>query len=161
MNAPNPPDRALLELNLASAEYRCGSIEGRWRRVTTEWPFVVFAVAAPERRNAPAEFGFRFECSEYRQVAPTAQPWDLKCDRPLPVSQWPTGRSIVPSVFRPTWKQGTCLYVPCDRVAMEGHDQWRNQHPARLWQPTRGIVCYLEQIYELLNQSDYSGVVGA
>ena len=43
---------------------------------------------------------------------------------------------------------------------MEGHDQWRNEHPSRLWQPTRGIICYLEQLYELFNQSDYAGVAG-
>ena len=67
----------------------------------------------------------------------------------------------MPSVFRPTWKQGQCLYLPCDRMSIEGHDQWRSQHPSRLWQPARGIICYLEQIYELLNQSDYTGVSGA
>jgi hypothetical protein len=161
MNPATPPDRALLELDLAAPEYRCGQIEGRWRHVATDWPHVVISVAAPERANAPAEFAFRFECSGYREIAPTAQPWDLAANRPLPASRWPTGRSIVSSVFRPTWKQGICLYLPCDRVAMEGHDQWRNQYPARLWQPARGIICYLEQIYELLNQSDYSGCVGS
>ncbi len=160
MNPHTPPDRQLLEIDLAAAEFRCGEIEGRWRHVATNWPHVLFAVSAPERPNAPGEFGFRFECSGYRQLAPTAQPWDLQSSRPLPAPHWPTGRSIVASVFRPKWKDGICLYLPCDRVAMEGHEQWRDQHPARLWQPTRGIVCYLEQIYELFNQSDYSGIVG-
>ena len=28
-------------------------------------------------------------------------------------------------------------------------------------QSKRGIICYLEQIYELLNQSDYTGIRGA
>ncbi|HZW06081.1 MAG TPA: hypothetical protein VFF65_03070, partial [Phycisphaerales bacterium] len=137
---------------------RCGVLDGRWRHVGTVWPHAVIAVSAPERPSAPTEFGFRFELSGYRQALPTAQPWDLTANTPLPATKWPTGRSIVPSVFRPGWKGGQCLYIPCDRLSMEGHDQWRNQHPSRLWQPARGIVCYLEQIYELLNQSDYSGV---
>ena len=161
MSVPIPPDRALIELDLAAAEFRCAGIEGRWRHVGSTWPYVTFAISAPERPKSPPEFGFRFECSGYRQIPPIGQPWDLKSDRALPAQCWPTGRSIVPSVFRPTWKQGQCLYLPCDRMAAEGHDQWPHQHPARLWQPKRGIICYLEQIYELLNQSDYTGVVGS
>jgi hypothetical protein len=97
----------------------------------------------------------------YRPNPVTAQPWNLKDHTALPGAQWPTGRSIVPSVFRPEWKQGHCLYLPCDRMSIEGHDNWRNEHPSRLWQPARGIICYLEQLHELFYQSDYSGVVGA
>lgn len=158
MTVPIPPDRALLEQDLRAPEFRCGVLEGRWRHVGTDWPHAVIAISAPERPGSPAEFGFRFELSGYRASLPTAQPWDVTSNTALPATKWPTGRSIVPSVFRPGWKGGQCLYIPCDRLSMEGHDQWRDQHPSRLWQPTRGIVCYLEQIYELLNQSDYSGV---
>jgi hypothetical protein len=161
MGAPVPPDLSLFELDLAAPEFRCGVAESRWKHVSTAWPFAMFAVPAPAKPNSPTEFGFRFECSGYRVAAPTARPWDLECNAPLPAARWPTGRSIVPSVFRPAWKQGQCLYLPCDRMSMEGHDQWQSQHPGRLWQPSRGIICYLEQLYELLNQSDYTGVVGA
>ena len=35
---------------------------------------------------------------------------------------------MVPSVFRPEWKQGLCLYLPCDRMSIEGHEAWRNDH---------------------------------
>ena len=65
----------------------------------------------------------------------TAQPWDIAANAPLPANRWPTGTTIVPSVFRPDWKNGQCLYLPCDRMSIEGHDQWRSQHPSRLWQP--------------------------
>jgi hypothetical protein len=160
MDVPRPPDLLLLEQDLAAPEFRCGVIEERWRLVATSWPHVVIAVSAPERPKAPTEYGFRFECTGYRQTPVTGRPWDLEADAPLPEARWPTGPSIVASVFRPTWKQGICLYLPCDRLALEGHENWRNEHPSRLWQPTRGIICYLEQIYELFNQSDYSGVVG-
>ena len=158
VNIPVPPDRVLFETDLAAPEFRCGEVEGRWRHVATNWPYSIIAVSAPPRPGSPTEFGFRFECSGYRQNPPTAQPWDMAANTPLPGDKWPKGISIVPSVFRPTWKHGTCLYVPCDRISIEGHENWLNQHPSRLWQPARGIVCYLEQIYDLLNQSDYTGV---
>lgn len=158
MNAPTPPGRLLLEEDLASPEYRLGAIEGRWRLVAIDWPHAIFTVRAAERQGAPPEFAFRFECSGYRQTPVTAQPWDLERNQPLQARCWPAGRNVVPSVFRPEWKQGSCLYLPCDRQSIEGHSDWYHQHPGRLWQPGRGIICYLEQIYELLNQSDYSGI---
>lgn len=157
----HPPDQLLLEQDLVAPEFRCGEIDGRWRRGAMRWPHLILAVTAPERPNAPTEYGFRFECTGYRQTPVTAQPWDIEADAPLPAARWPTGPSIVSSVFRPTWKQGQCLYLPCDRMSIEGHENWRNEHPSRLWQPARGIICYLEQIHELFYQSDYSGVVGA
>lgn len=156
-----PPDQQLLEHDLAAVEFRCGEIEGRWRLIQTAWPHAIIAVAAAERAGAPAEFGFRFECTGYRQTPVTAQPWDVDGSCPLPPQRWPTGRSILPSVFRPDWKGGSCLYLPCDRISIEGHDQWRHEHPSRLWQPARGIICYLEQLYDLLNQSDYTGARSA
>jgi hypothetical protein len=161
MNVLLPPGLALLQEDLAAPEFRRGEIEGCWRHVGTGWPHTTIAVSAPPRPAAPTEFGFRFECSGYRQTPATGQPWDIAANAALPPNRWPTGTSIVPSVFRPGWKHGQCLYLPCDRMSIDGHDQWRNQHPSRLWQPTRGIICYLEQLYELLNQSDYTGISGA
>jgi hypothetical protein len=160
MNLVVPPGRAMFEQDLAATDFRRGEIEGRWRHVATAWPHTIIAVSAPERPRAPGEFAFRVECSGYRQNPVTAQPWDVAANAPLPANRWPTGNTIVPSVFRPGWKNGLCLYLPCDRMSIDGHDQWRNQHPRRLWQPSRGIICYLEQIYELLNHSDYTGIVG-
>jgi len=161
VNAPASPDLLLLEGDLAAPEFRCGEIEGRWRHISTTWPYSVIAVTAASRPNAPAEYGFRFECAGYRQVPPTAQPWDLALDAALAVGSWPTGRSIVPSVFRPQWKSGTCLYLPCDRMAIEGHANWQHEHPGRIWNALRGIVCYLEQLHDLLNSNDYTGTGGA
>lgn len=158
MNTTISPDRQLLEQDLTAPEFRCGHLEGRWRHIDTTWPHVVIAVSAPERTNAPVEYLFRFECSGYRQKAVTARPWDLESNSPLPPSRWPSGNAIIKSVFRPDWNSGQCLYLPCDRIAMEGHTDWPAQYPNRLWQPSRGIICYLEQIYDLLNQSGYSGI---
>lgn len=155
------PDRLILEQDLAAPEFRCGQFDGKWRHIRTCWPHVLIAVSAAARPNAPTEFGFRFDCTGYRQTPATAQPWNLAADQPLKPAGWPTGRSIVPSVFRPDWQGGQCLYIPCDRISLNGHPNWLTEHPNRLWQPSRGIICYLEQIHDLLNQSDYTGILSA
>lgn len=161
MNAPVNPSQLLLERDLAAPEFWCGQVEGRWRVVSQAWPHVVIAVSAAPRPNSPAEFGLRFECSGYPHQAVTAQPWNLATNAPLAAHLWPRGKTILPSVFRPEWQGGTCLYLPCDRISMNGHDVWVNQHPNRLWQPARGIICYLEQVHDLLNQDDYTGATTA
>lgn len=161
MTVAVPPDRLLLQADLAAPEFRRGEIQGKWRHVAMAWPYVTIAVAPAKRQNAPDEYGFRFECTGYRQTPVTAQPWDLQSGTALPPPRWPAGRSLIPSVFRPDWKGGQCLYLPCDRMSIEGHGEWIHKHPNRLWQPQRGIICYLEQIHDLLNQDDYSGVRGA
>ena len=161
MNAPVSPAQLLLERDLAAPEFRCGQIERRWRLVSAAWPHVVIAVSAARRAGSPAEFGLRFECSGYPQQAVTARPWSLATDAPLAAALWPRGKTILPSVFRPEWQGGSCLYLPCDRISMNGHEVWVNQHPNRLWQPRRGIICYLEQVHDLLNQDDYTGAAAA
>jgi hypothetical protein len=158
MNSAVAPDRLLLEQDFAAPEFRRGEVEGRWRHVVTNWPHAIIAVSAEARANAPNEYAFRFECSGYRQTPVTAQPWDLAANTSLAGCRWPTGKSILSSIFRPEWNGGQCLYLPCDRISINGHDNWRNEHPSRLWQPRRGIICYLEQLYDLFHQSDYSGV---
>lgn len=161
MSLIKPPDRLLLEQDLAAAEFRCGEIEGRWSHVSTSWPYVVITVSAASVPNGPTEYAFRFNCTGYRESGATAQPWNVETNSPLVAKDWPTGRSIVPSVFRPQWKDGSCLYLPCDHISIQGHTDWAHQHPGRLWNSSRGIICYLEQIYELLNSNDYTGVIGA
>jgi hypothetical protein len=132
MRSVASPDRLLLESDLAAAEFRLGQIESHWRLVSFDWPHVIIAIAAAERERSAREVGFRFECSGYRQTAATAQPWDPSGGRPLPHRRWPKGKSIVPSIFRPDWKSGQCLYLPCDRMAIEGHGNWKHEHPGRL-----------------------------
>lgn len=161
MIVATPPDRALLERDLGAPELRCAELEGRWRQIGGAWPYVVFGVSAAARPGQPTEYALRFECSGYPQAPVTGQPWDAAADAPLPFPRWPNGRWIVPSVFRPDWKGGGCLYLPCDRQSIEGHAQWSSDHPARLWNPARGIVCYLEQVHELLHSNDYTGARGA
>ena len=155
-----PPDRLVFERDLAAPIFRSGEIEGRWRMHSVAWPFAHIAVRAPKRTNAPEEFAFRFECRGYPQKSATAQPWDLATGQPLAASLWPGGGPLITAVFRPDWENGSCLYIPCDRISIEKHPNWPNEHPWRLWQASRGILCYLEQIYDLLHSSDYSGLRG-
>lgn len=161
MQSVASPDSILLAEDLKSPQFRLGEIEGRWRLVRTIWPYVVIAVSTAERGQSVREVGLRFECTGYRQMAATAQPWDLTTDRPLPPHRWPKGKTIIPSIFRPEWKGAQCLYLPCDRMAIEGHSNWNHEHPGRLWDVSRGLISYLEQIYDLLNSSDYTGAACA
>lgn len=147
------PDERTLRLHLGSGRFRSGAATGWWQFVSLDWPHLVVRVKARD----DIEYGFRFHCADYPRTAVTCQPWELETNAPLPGNRWPTGRARVPHAFNPGWKNGTCLYLPCDRQAIEGHDNWRHEHPALLWDPQKGITKYLGIIHELLNSSDYGG----
>lgn len=152
------PDERSLRADVAAGPFQLGVCQGRWKLGAIEWPFTFIAITSGERPNAPAEWWFRFDCSGYPDQAPTAIPWDEAAKQPLPGSRWPGGRSRIPAVFRPDWQNGRCLYLPCDRIAAAGHEKWRNDHPSLIWSPARGIVMYVQELYALLNSSDYTGV---
>jgi len=152
------PDERALRSDLAAGPFQLGVCLGHWRHGAIEWPFAHIAIAAAKRPGGPTEWWFRFDCAGYPQQAPTARLWDPETNQPLPTPRWPAGRSRVPAVFRPDWKDGTCLYLPCDRVSAAGHENWRTQHPSLVWSPARGIVLYLAELHQLLNSSDYTGV---
>jgi hypothetical protein len=67
----------------------------------------------------------------------------------------------VSAVFRTDWKNGTALYLPCDRESFAGHDNWRHEMPSKIWRPVDGIVQYLELVHELLQSRDYTAPVRA
>ena len=148
-----PPDQRTLRLHLESGRFRAGAAAGRWRLVSLEWPHVIIGVKARD----DIEYGFRFHCADYPHTAVSAQPWDIQKDSGLPAEKWPTGRDRFSLAFNPGWKKGTCLYLPCDRQSIEGHENWKNEHPALLWDAKKGICKYLGIIHELLNSADYGG----
>ncbi len=145
------PEEAVLGDHLASGRYLSGAAAGRWRLISVSWPYAVFAVRAADQ----IEYGLRFECTNYPRTPATARPWNFELDAPLAVDKWPTGRQRIPLAFNPDWKNGSCLYLPCDRVSIEGHANWRNEHPSLLWNPDLGIVHYLRIVHDLLNSGDY------
>jgi hypothetical protein len=154
------PDHRALREHLSAGEFLLAAHLGRWRVVKLEWPHLTIEVEASPRGGAPSCYGLRFACQGYPQQAVTGRLWDLEADAPLPAAHWPKGRSRVAAVFRPDWKDGACLYLPCDRLSMEGHANWPSEYPAQLWRPERGIIGYLEAVYELLQSNDYEGIRG-
>ncbi|SCM70214.1 conserved hypothetical protein [uncultured Pleomorphomonas sp.] len=146
------PDERALRADLARPAFRLAQSEGRFRLISITWPIVLLGISAIDGQ----EYVLRFDCSGYPALAPTARPWDAQCNVPLPFDRWPRGKGgRVGAVFRPDWKEGTALYLPCDRVSREGHDNWRTETPTMIWRPDRGITQYLEIVHELLNCGDY------
>lgn len=154
-------DERVFRAHVQAGPFQSGVERGHWRLLSIDWPYVTIAVRAAHREGAPDEYALRFQLTGYPQNAPTAQPWDADHGVPLPPARWPNGRSRMTHVFRPDWQGGGALYLPCDRVSIQGHDAWRTQHPHLIWRPTGDITQYLEVVHELLTSSDYSGPRGA
>jgi hypothetical protein len=151
------PDERAFQADAAKAAFRLGTAEKRWRLCGINWPFVLIAVTAKDGR----EFVLRFNCAGYPETPPTAGLWNPELDQILEFEKWPQGNSgRVSAVFRKEWKNGTALYLPCDRVTIEGHENWRTEMPSKIWRPSVGIVHYLEFVHELLNSKDYAPLVG-
>lgn len=152
MNAPlDPPDLRAFRADTAKAVFRLGERQGRWRLVDVAWPYAYIGVTAKHG----AECVLRLECSGYPQTPPTGGPWDMEKNQMLPFDRWPKGRGgRVSAVFRPEWQGGAALYLPCDRMSIAGHDNWRTEMPSKIWHPAVGIVHYLELVHELLQSRD-------
>jgi len=153
MAAAMNPDEVVFRSHLAAGHFLLGVASKRWRMASITWPYAEIWVMASDG----TEYGFRFECSNYPRTPATAQLWHIGKNVPLPRDRWPKGTSRVPLAFNPNWKDGTAIYLPCDRVSIEGHENWRNEHPSMIWDPVVGIAHYLRLLHELLNSGDYEG----
>lgn len=138
---------------MAKAAFHLGQAERRWRLISVGWPFAFIGVTAKDGR----EYVLRLNCAGYPQAAPTGGLWDLARNSILAFDLWPRGRGgRVSAVFRTDWKNGTALYLPCDRESFVGHDNWRTEMPSKIWRPANGIIQYLELVNELLHGRDYA-----
>ena len=147
------PDEKALVFDLAKPSFKLGRLEGRWRHIETTWPHVCIGVTARDG----SEFVLRFDCAGYPDRAPTAGPWDISKGSHLAFADWPQGKGgRVSSVFRTDWKNGSALYLPCDRTSFVGHENWRHEMPSKIWNPKIGLIQYLELVHELLNCADYT-----
>lgn len=147
------PDERVFREHIAKGPFLSGVERGRWRLISIDWPHAIIAVSAAPRENGLAEYALRFELSDYPQSGPTAQPWNVEKNIPLESEKRPCGKSRVSLAFR----DGPALYLPCDRKSIEGHENWRMQHPSMIWSPDGDITQYLRIVYELLNSRDYMG----
>ena len=154
------PDERVFRYHLDQGPFQSGIDRGYWRLLGVTWPHTLIGVRAAPRERAPDEYVLRFDCADYPRLAPTAQLWDPQAGGALPSARWPAGRSRVALAFNPGWKGGQCLYLPCDRLSIEGHDPWRTQHPDMIWTPSGDITQYLRIVHDLLASNDYTGIRG-
>ena len=146
------PDERAFAADIAKPAFRLAVAEGRWRLAQTAWPHVFVAVTAKDCR----EHLLRFDLQGYPQTPPTAGPWDPVVNAVLAADKWPRGNGgRVSAVFNPAWKGGVALYLPCDRMSIEGHGNWLTEMPSKIWRSAEGIVQYLELVHELLHSRDY------
>ena len=138
-----------LEDHLRGARFLAGVARGRWKLESLKWPYVHILVSAREGQGAI----LRFDCTGYPQLAPTAMPWDINCGSRLDPAKWPRG-GRVSNVFRLDWKAGNALYLPCDRLSIDGHPNWFSEYPSMIWRPDRGLVQYLEIVHDLLQSHE-------
>jgi hypothetical protein len=153
------PDERAFATDLAKPVFLQGIADGRWRLVLASWPRAQIAVTAKDG----AEYILQFECSGYPTDAPAARLWDASVNGPLPSARWPRSAAggRVGAVFRADWKNGSALYLPCDRESLPGHENWKRELPSQIWRPSVGIVHYLEIVHELLHCRDYAPPVRA
>lgn len=141
--------KAELEAHLRSGRFLAGVAKGRWRLVEFQWPIALIEVGARDGRR----FTLRFECSGYPDQAPTATLWDMATQRQLSADRWPRG-GRVSQIFKPDWKGGSALYIPCDRQSIEGHSAWFSEYPWLIWNPARGLLQYIEAVCETLHSHE-------
>lgn len=145
------PDEQSLRADLVSARFFSGEDRNRWQFKKLEWPHLYVNVTARDGR----EFTLRLNCSGFPSSAPTGTFWDLATNSLLAFGYWPQGGERIRLALRPDWKNGTALYIPCDRESFIGHDGWATQYPQLIWKPAKGISHYLEVVHELLQSRDY------
>lgn len=152
------PDERALRADAAQAAFRLAAAEDRFRIEMIDWPTVIATVSAADGTR----YALRFDCSGYPTAAPTARLWDLTRNAPPAPHMWPGSKGgRVGAVFRQDWQGGTALYLPCDRVSFAGHDNWIHETPTMIWNPSRGLLQYLEIVHELLNCADYQATARA
>lgn len=157
------PDEQVFWKQIQSGPFESGVDRGWWRLLSVNWPIALIGVAAAPRPLGPEEFIFRFELSNFPQSAPTAMPWDIEQNAVLEKARWPGGRDRLREIFRFDFltQNEHHLYIPCDRLAITHHPEWKDTYPLLFWKPTSNLTLYLRFVHDLLNSADYSGPSGA
>ena len=138
-----------LTSHLHAGQFLAGVARRRWRLGGCQWPIVIVEVNARDGRW----FALRFDCTGYPGTAPTATLWDTSAGHKLGAEMWPRG-GRVSQVFNYEWLKGEALYLPCDRRAFLGHEQWVGEHPWLIWDPSKGLIQYITAIWEVLHSHE-------
>jgi hypothetical protein len=149
-------DERAFRSHVERPDFQIGEGKGQWRLASIDWPHPVIIVRALDG----TDWAFRFDLRGYPAALPNARPWDLEANAPLVSNRWPQGTGRVAAAFNPNWN-AAALYLPCDRLALAGHEQWLVQHPEKAWSPSRGIIHYLEIIHDLLASHQHLAAVRA
>lgn len=151
----------MLDADLASGEVELGIHRGWWTIDAVEFPIVVVSFAVPVTLYPPGRLTLRIDCTDFPQQAPTAHPIDAASRAILDAGSRPThGRCAM--TFRCDWEDGRALYLPVDRVALNGHPNWRQEHTHEAWDPARGIVQFLRLVRrDLIDDPDAPAVDAA
>ena len=157
MHGELAPDRLFRE-DVSGGDFAAGVDRGYWRLRSLAWPVALIDVAAAPRQNGPAAYALRFDLTGYPE-APTARLWDIAADAPLAIAQWPGGGERTLRAFNPAWNPDA-LYLPVDRMALRGHDAWRDIPGTHVWDPAGDVTQYVRLVHELLNEDGYNGARG-
>jgi hypothetical protein len=150
------PDQSLFQAHVEGALFQSGGDAGKWGLPgSPDWPNVVIWVAADRSIIPAGKIFLRFNLNQYPASAPTACPWDNTTNAKLEPNLYPRLNGKFKLVFRIDWNGGNSLYAPCDRMAMAGHDGWKQIYPYWWWTPEFTIVKYLEFVHLCLNPTRY------
>lgn len=100
--------------DLMSARFLSGEDWKRWQLKQLQWPFLCVNVVARDNR----EYTLRLDCTGFPNSAPTGTFWDLMTNIRLSFDKWPQGGERIQLAFKPGWKNGDALYIPCDRESL-------------------------------------------
>lgn len=153
-----PAPERLFRDDLEAASFSAGVDRGWWRVHSITFPHVVIEIAMAPRLGSPDWFALRFDITNYPE-APSGQPWDVGTMAPLAPPLWPGGNERIQRIFNPGWRTDA-LYLPMDRLALEGHAAWLAQHACHVWDSGKDITQYLRLVHDLLNEEGYTGVRG-
>lgn len=148
------PSRDVFLQHLDAADYLAGEMEGNWgthNNEGPEWPFVIFWIKLEDGGKIYLRFNFQ----DYNRLAPNSIPWDQTTNNVLDSPKWPKYNKRCSQIFRPEWRRDA-LYLPCDRIAINGHGDWPQKHPYLIWKAGDSFVKYLKEVYQALNPDSYA-----
>jgi hypothetical protein len=149
------PDQSLFLAHLEEAPFQSGVDAEKWglfgASTDIVWPHPIFWAAGDQAIVPQGRVYLRFAVDGYPVSAPTACPWSVETNARLANDLYPKIKGKFNRVFRTDWNGGTALYAPCDRLAMAGHEPWKQLYPYWWWRSDFTIVKYLAFVHLCLN----------